>query len=209
MASKNIVAKGTTYNGVESVTLPVSGGGDATFYEISDTTAGASDVASGKYFYTALGVLTQGTASGGGSTGLVYESGTWTPSEDIARPTITFTNQHSDIPMLIMMVDATGTDDQTQSTNYGFSYTAFNAFSNAVPSNITTNCRYGLASYVYRTSSNPAQGISAVTLISGSKASAEPYWVTASEFYPSSASDTRYWRTSRTYKWIAVWAPTT
>lgn len=67
MASKNIVAKGTTYNGVESVTLPVNGGGDATFYEVSDTTAGASDVASGKYFYTSSGVKTEGTASGGSS----------------------------------------------------------------------------------------------------------------------------------------------
>ena len=35
--------------------------------DISDTTAVASDVASGKYFYTAAGAKTQGTASGGGS----------------------------------------------------------------------------------------------------------------------------------------------
>lgn len=37
-----------------------------TALDISDTTAIASDVASGKYFYTAAGVKTQGTASGGG-----------------------------------------------------------------------------------------------------------------------------------------------
>lgn len=81
MASKNIVAKGTTYNGVESVTFPVSGGGNATFYEISDTTAVAADVDSSKWFYTALGVLTQGTASGGGGASNVVR-GTFTASSN-------------------------------------------------------------------------------------------------------------------------------
>lgn len=37
-----------------------------TSLDISDTTAVASDVASGKYFYTAAGVKTAGTSSGGG-----------------------------------------------------------------------------------------------------------------------------------------------
>ena len=34
--------------------------------DITDTTAVASDVAAGKYFYTAAGVKTLGTGSGGG-----------------------------------------------------------------------------------------------------------------------------------------------
>ena len=41
---------------------------EITALDISDTTAAASDVAQGKYFYTAAGVKTAGTASGGGST---------------------------------------------------------------------------------------------------------------------------------------------
>lgn len=37
--------------------------GDTTVMDITDTTATAADVAAGKYFYTAAGVKTQGTAS--------------------------------------------------------------------------------------------------------------------------------------------------
>lgn len=66
MAAKDISLVGATFYAVPQVDLPISGGGTASFVEISDTTATAADVASGKYFYTAAGVKTEGTASGGG-----------------------------------------------------------------------------------------------------------------------------------------------
>lgn len=90
----NITLLGASYTDVPAVTLPQTGGGTVTFYEngggtpaisvvdttdthggtirtitaldISDTTAVASVVQSGYYFYTAQGQKTQGTASGGG-----------------------------------------------------------------------------------------------------------------------------------------------
>lgn len=65
--SQNITLLGASYSNVPAVQLPKTGGGTALFHDVSDTTAAASDVASGKYFYTASGVKTQGTASGGGS----------------------------------------------------------------------------------------------------------------------------------------------
>ncbi len=89
----NITLMGASYTDVPAVTLPQTGGGTVTFYEngggtgaisvvdttdshggtvrtitaldISDTTAVAADVAQGKYFYTAQGVKTAGTGSGG------------------------------------------------------------------------------------------------------------------------------------------------
>ena len=64
--AQNITLLGASYSDVPGVTLPKTGGGTATFYDVSDTTAGAADVASGKYFYTSAGVRTQGTSSGGG-----------------------------------------------------------------------------------------------------------------------------------------------
>lgn len=65
--AQNISLWGASYTSVPAVTLPKTGGGTAEFVDVTDTTASASDVASGKYFYTAAGTRTQGTASGGGS----------------------------------------------------------------------------------------------------------------------------------------------
>ena len=64
--AQNISLWGNTYNNCPSILLPKSGGGTASFVDVTDTTAAAADVASGKYFYTASGVRTQGTSSGGG-----------------------------------------------------------------------------------------------------------------------------------------------
>lgn len=94
----NITLLGASYTDVPAIDLPQTGGGTVRFYEngggggtpaisvvdtvdshggtireitaldISDTTAVASDVAQGKYFYTAQGVKTAGAASGGGGT---------------------------------------------------------------------------------------------------------------------------------------------
>ena len=67
--SQNITLMGASYSAVPAVTLPKTGGGTASFTDVSDTTAAAGDVASGKYFYTSAGVRTQGTAAGGGGSG--------------------------------------------------------------------------------------------------------------------------------------------
>lgn len=67
--AQNITLMGASYSAVPAVTLPKTGGGTATFTDVTDTTAAASDVATGKYFYTAAGVRTAGTNSGGGGGG--------------------------------------------------------------------------------------------------------------------------------------------
>ena len=65
--AQNITLLGANYSAVPAVRLPKTGGGTADFTDVTDTTATASDVASGKYFYTSSGVRTQGTSSGGGT----------------------------------------------------------------------------------------------------------------------------------------------
>lgn len=93
MAGKNITIAGAVFNAVPSIDVPISGGGTASFVEISDTTAQAADVASGKYFYTAAGVKTEGTASGGGGVDVealsVTQNGTYTAPSGKAYSPVT------------------------------------------------------------------------------------------------------------------------
>ena len=64
--AQSITIAGATYPDVPALTIPKSGGGTASFIDVSDTTASAEDVIAGKYFYTAAGVKTEGTGTGGG-----------------------------------------------------------------------------------------------------------------------------------------------
>lgn len=82
--AQNITLLGASYSAVPAVTLPKTGGGSATFTDVTDTTAAAADVASGKYFYTAAGVRTQGTNSGGGGGASNIVTGTFKYSQTSA-----------------------------------------------------------------------------------------------------------------------------
>ena len=181
----------------------------STLMDVTDTTAVATDVASGKYFYGADGVKTLGSAAvvvGG----LEYEMGIYTPTSDTYRPTIEFVNTHSSAPTVAIMIDVTGIDDTTSNTNYACAVINFHAFGSAVPSDSSANLRYGVVGYIYRNTSSPSQSAAGITDLNGNSSSSYMgYWFTSSEFYPSTTSTTRYWRTGRTYKWIAIWTPTT
>ena len=66
---RNVTIAGAKYTGVPSIMIPLTDEtGNAVFCEVSDTTATAADVATGKTFYSAAGTLTTGTATGGSGT---------------------------------------------------------------------------------------------------------------------------------------------
>ena len=59
--AQNITLLGASYVDVPAVELPKTGGGTAEFYDVSETTATASDVVSGKVFVSSTGSVTIGT----------------------------------------------------------------------------------------------------------------------------------------------------
>lgn len=147
--------------------------------------------------------------TGGG--GLEYEEGIYTPTEDIARPTVAFENTHTKTPAIVVMSDVTGTADATTNSNYTFGFfDPFRLWGQGFPYT-STGFRYAIAVYGYRASST--NSISASTQIiqydsdnqGSTYSSYSRYWVTATNFCPYSGSSSRYWRAGRTYKWIAIW----
>ena len=151
----------------------------------------------------------------GGGSGLEYEEGTWTPAADVTVTSIEFENAHSVAPFYFMISDATAEYSSTTSSIYNVVYYNSDQLF-GVPYQLTsdgTSFHYG---YVYRRYRN-----SATTLTGGVISLTYPYTTSASNanYYPrywvqetgitAKTGNSEYWRTGRTYKWIAVWTPTT
>ena len=79
--AQDITLMGADYEDVPAVELPKTGGGTATFTDVTDTTAEEADVLEGEVFYTANGVRSVGTLSASSGsiemTVLSYGSSTW------------------------------------------------------------------------------------------------------------------------------------
>ena len=204
----SITLMGANYPDVPAVVLPKTGGGTVTFTEVSGSETFTSN---GTYDVSALAQAIVNVAGGGG--GLVYETGTWTPSDDIARGTVSFSNSHTDPPFLICLSDTTGTAHSVTNSNYLFCFfDPDRAFGVGYPYS-SSGYRYAVAYFSYRGSSTSSISSAAMlcsqrtTNTSSSGTSYPKYWATKSEFHPYSNSTSRYWRGGRTFKWYAVWLP--
>lgn len=102
--AQNITLLGANYSAVPAVQLPKTGGGTATFTDVTDTTAAASDVATGKYFYTANGTRTAGTNSGGGGGASNLVTGTFTTPNSTSTPaTVTVPYSGTGYPIALVV----------------------------------------------------------------------------------------------------------
>lgn len=152
--------------------------------------------------------------SGGGVTGLEYESGTYTPTSDIARPTISFSNTHSKPPVFIGMVREEDPDkplvDTTANSNYAFGFIDYYQLGGMIISS-SSSIKYAHVVWIYRGTSTTSTSNGAATCTyssdntGSSSSSYSRYWATETGFRPYSSSTSRYWRANMSYNWVAVW----
>ena len=199
--AQNVTVAGASYSAVPSVKLPKTGGGTASFFDLSDTTALAADVASGKYFYLASGARTQGTARP-----YIVEGGQFKPSSDIARPTINFSKTYSIRPFFAMVMDADSASSLTSANSCLWCGIAnwYDVFSDYYKTNSSTMV-YARVQYTYKTSSGGTAGGYDITNTSSSSSTSDMgYYLTTSKFIPYLGSTSRYFRSNRYYNWVAV-----
>lgn len=184
--SQNITLWGASYSAVPSVTLPKTGGGTASFTDVTDTTAAASDVASGKYFYTSAGVYTQGTASGGGG------------SSDVAMGTLTVSSN----------VNTSTNTKITDTSTIGFTPTKFFFWKS---DRTATSNHVHQASFITIGSSYYVRTMTRYSNNALSTSGNANNWTTQTSGYLYYSSSTIYFRSSSSYilssgtwHWVAV-----
>lgn len=202
-----------------------------TLIDLTGTTATADKILTGYGAYGKDGVWMDGTATSGsggsvtqdqdgfivlppdgGSTpsvgGLEYETGTWTPSEDIDVPTINFENTHTTRPFAVTITDIGDTMSEDNSMVACLIISYYDAFGKGVFFG-GTSFGYGRVQYTAQGSSSGASSAGGynISYLTGTSNSSMSSWLSSSSFSPHGSS--KYWRAGRTYKWIAVWAPTT
>lgn len=183
----NVTLWGASYSNVPSITVPKTGGGTASFTDVTDTTAAASDVATGKYFYTAAGVRTQGTNSGGGG-----------GSSDVVMGTLSVASNVN-----------TSTNTQiTTTTAIGFTPTKFFFWKS---DRTATSNHVHQASFITIGSSYYIRNMTRYSNSSLSTSGNANNWTTQTAGYLYYSSSTIYFRSSSSYilsagtwHWVAV-----
>lgn len=208
--AQEVEIAGVVFNDVPYIQCPDS---DGIFHKFMDTTitsnpATASDIATGKVAFV-NDLLVVGT----GLDGLEYELGTWTPANDIANYVIPFANNHDTAPFCYIVCDATNSYSNVQQSNFGVFYYNFHQITGIRWYASSTSYRYGMLYFQYRTTSTTTtttsnQGLTTpYTSSSATQTTNSRYWATETGIRAYSGSTGHYWRSDRTYKWLAIWPP--
>lgn len=145
-------------------------------------------------------VHTLASGYGGSGSGLEYETGTYTAAED-GNPYISFTNSHTSAPSIIVLMDVSTSYIGTKAgTQYGF-FDYEKLFGTKLKTSSTSQCD-GAYQWARVGGSSASTSLGSVTLTNTTTQ------VTSSGFTPNFNSNVYKCKSGQTYKWIAIWAPT-
>lgn len=144
-------------------------------------------------------VHTLGSGYGGGS-GLEYEEGTYTATED-SIPAISFTNTHANAPSIIVFMDATGSYADAVNSGCLFYYIDPVAlFGTGFIKTSTSASETWDNPYTYaRRASNNNMAMGMANLSPASS------YISNTGFTPFFGNATYPCKSGQTYKWIAIW----
>lgn len=204
--SQNIALWGNNYNSVPGIKLPKQGGGTALFTDVTPTTAGDSDVASGKIYFKSDGTQSTGTASGGGGASNIITGTFTTPATTSAASTFTIPYTGAGYPMQLRIWIDGGTYNNSSTGNTTWynstqrfaigEFSITKARMDSAPSWGTSGAaNYGVVMGIYKNSASTAttySRISAVTANSFSTSDANSTNITTVRF-KNNAKTVSYW----------------
>lgn len=143
--------------------------------------------------------------------GLEYESGEWTPSSNIARGEIQFSNTHTEPPALIVLATTSSANPKPNSA-LEFVYLDWEKITGSWIKTDFIDLRFTYATvyFLYTSMSSSVSSGRTTCFHSGdgdSDSSYPKYFAKNDVFYPYALGESRKWQSGTTYKWLAVWLP--
>ena len=143
-----------------------------------------------------------------GAAGLEIETGTWTPARNTVHGEIPLNKVHDKPPVAYIVFDIGSYDSTSASSGLYFGCVDFEALlgETAVGASVTQ----GVYTGIYRGTSSQGLQQSSRSIGHGasdpddSSTSYYRYYATETTLRPEVVYNA-YWRTTRTYKWIAIW----
>lgn len=160
----------------------------------------------GTFDVTSLAEAVINVAGGGG--GLEYEYGEFKPTTvKNSNNTFTFSKSHATRPLFVCLYYANAEILQNSSIAYWAVINWYDADGAPMPYNSSINY-YGRLLYATYSNSGMVVANVGITSLTGDSNSAMDYSMSETGFHPRFGSFTAYYRANKSYKWIAVWAPT-
>lgn len=209
--STTVKYKGDTLTTVDNATKTLKTAGTYLEGDIELTDVSEEGGAQGTAYQDENGYLV--LDPGVPNAGLTYETGTFTPTSDVATYNIAFSKTYATLPFLTLVLPALDAYDSTLNSAASAYYLNWDTLLGVAVHQSSTTIYYGASNYRYRgtNATSTSSGTSTINYPdsnTGSNTTSYPrFWATESGMKAYSGTTSAYFRSGKTYRWIAVWPP--